>query len=38
MVTGKWKGAGVFNIEELDPEPFLDLLGTHGLPWHVKEM
>jgi saccharopine dehydrogenase (NAD+, L-lysine-forming) len=38
MVTGKWNKPGVHNIEELDPEPFLELLGKHGLPWHVKEM
>ena len=24
MVTGKWKGAGVFNMEQLDPDPFLE--------------
>ncbi|HSC89701.1 MAG TPA: saccharopine dehydrogenase family protein [Polyangiaceae bacterium] len=38
MVTGTWKGAGVFNIEELDPEPFLALLAEKGLPWQVIEM
>ncbi len=38
MVTGKWKGAGVWNIEQLDPDPFLERLGPAGLPWHVKEM
>lgn len=38
MVSGKWKKPGVFNIEEFDPEPFLELLGKHGLPWHVQEM
>ena len=38
MVTGKWKKPGVHNIEELDPEPFLDLLARHGLPWHVQEL
>lgn len=38
MLTGKWKGAGVFNMEELDPVPFLDELGPRGLPWHVREM
>jgi saccharopine dehydrogenase (NAD+, L-lysine-forming) len=37
MLTGKWRGKGVFNIEELDPDPFLDVLGKHGLPWHVEE-
>jgi saccharopine dehydrogenase (NAD+, L-lysine-forming) len=37
MMTGKWKGAGVFNIEQLDPDPFLEMLGKSGLPWHVEE-
>jgi saccharopine dehydrogenase (NAD+, L-lysine-forming) len=37
MLTGKWRGAGVFNIEEMDPDPFLEVLGKHGLPWHVEE-
>jgi saccharopine dehydrogenase (NAD+, L-lysine-forming) len=37
MLTGQWRGAGVFNLEELDPRPFLAALGRHGLPWHVKE-
>jgi len=37
-VTGTWKGAGVFNIEEMDPEPFLTLLAEQGLPWHVLEL
>jgi saccharopine dehydrogenase (NAD+, L-lysine-forming) len=34
MLTGKWMRAGVFNVEEFDPDPFLDLLGPQGLPWH----
>lgn len=38
MVTGKWRGEGVFNMEQLDPEPFLDAIADHGLPWHVKEL
>ncbi|MFK4765374.1 saccharopine dehydrogenase family protein [Desulfobaculum sp. SPO524] len=33
MLTGKWKGEGVFNMEEFDPDPFMDMLNTHGLPW-----
>jgi saccharopine dehydrogenase (NAD+, L-lysine-forming) len=33
-LQGSWKGAGVFNVEEFDPDPFLDALGKHGLPWH----
>lgn len=38
MLRGTWKGDGVFNMEELDPEPFLEALAKHGLPWHVQEM
>ncbi len=38
MLTGKWKQAGVHNIEEMDPVPFLELLAAHGLPWHVLDM
>ncbi|MCT0255263.1 MULTISPECIES: saccharopine dehydrogenase family protein [unclassified Synechocystis] len=34
MVQGKWKQAGVFNVEEMDPDPFLAKLGEMGLPWH----
>ncbi len=37
MVTGKWRGAGVFNMEQLDPDPFLEDVGKRGLPWHVEE-
>jgi len=36
MLTGKWKKAGVFNMEQFDPDPFMDMLNKHGLPW--KEM
>ncbi len=38
MVQGLWKGEGVFNIEQLDPDPFMDMLNQHGLPWQVKEL
>ncbi len=33
MLTGKWRGKGVFNMEEFDPEPFMEKLNKHGLPW-----
>jgi saccharopine dehydrogenase (NAD+, L-lysine-forming) len=36
ILTGKWKGEGVFNVEEFDPDPFLELLGKYGLPWHEE--
>jgi saccharopine dehydrogenase (NAD+, L-lysine-forming) len=33
MLTGKWSGKGVFNMEQLDPDPFMEALNQHGLPW-----
>lgn len=36
MLTGKWTGAGVFNVEEFDSDPFLEKLASSGLPWHEK--
>jgi saccharopine dehydrogenase (NAD+, L-lysine-forming) len=38
LLTGQWRGKGVFNVEQFEPEPFLDELSRRGLPWHVKEM
>ena len=38
MLNGSWRGRGVFNIEQLDPDPFLAELAKRGLPWHVQEM
>jgi saccharopine dehydrogenase (NAD+, L-lysine-forming) len=38
LLTGKWSGAGVWNIEQFDPDPFMDMLNEHGLPWQVKEL
>ncbi|MGB2208050.1 MAG: saccharopine dehydrogenase family protein, partial [Parvibaculales bacterium] len=33
MLDGTWMQAGVFNLEQLDPDPFMDMLNAHGLPW-----
>ncbi|MBD3266856.1 saccharopine dehydrogenase family protein [bacterium] len=33
MLTGQWRGEGVFNVEEFDPTPFMDMLNKYGLPW-----
>ncbi|MBP5200887.1 MAG: saccharopine dehydrogenase family protein [Schwartzia sp.] len=33
VMNGTWKGPGVFNIEEFDPDPFMDALNRWGLPW-----
>jgi saccharopine dehydrogenase (NAD+, L-lysine-forming) len=38
MVQGTWEGDGVFNMEQMDPDPFMDMLNDHGLPWQVKEL
>ncbi len=34
MLTGKWHKPGVWNMEQFDPQPFLDEVGPMGLP-HV---
>lgn len=33
LITGKWNMPGVHNIEEFDPDPFMDELNKFGLPW-----
>lgn len=38
MAKGLWQGKGVFNVEQLDPDAFLEELGKQGLPWHVEEL
>jgi saccharopine dehydrogenase (NAD+, L-lysine-forming) len=36
LLEGHWGGAGVFNVEQLNPDPFLAQLGAAGLPWHEE--
>ncbi len=38
MVEGKWSGKGVFNMEQLDPDFFMEEMNIQGLPWNVIEM
>lgn len=33
LMTGTWDTKGVYNIEEFDPDPFMDALNKWGLPW-----
>ena len=33
VMNGTWKGAGVYNIEQFDPDPFMEALNRWGLPW-----
>lgn len=38
MLKGIWSGVGVFNMEQMDPDPFMDEMNTQGLPWQIKEL
>ena len=33
VLTGKWQKPGVYNVEEFNPDPFMDALNKFGLPW-----
>jgi saccharopine dehydrogenase (NAD+, L-lysine forming) len=34
MITGEWMQPGVWNCEEMNPDPFMAMLNIHGLPWN----
>ena len=34
FIQGKWNKPGVHNVEEFDPDPFMEQLAAQGLPWH----
>jgi saccharopine dehydrogenase (NAD+, L-lysine-forming) len=38
MLKGIWSGVGVFNMEQLDPDPFMQEMMEQGLPWQIKEL
>ena len=38
MLEGKWKQPGVWNMEEFDPDPFMEDLNRYGLPWTLVTM
>ena len=33
VMDGRWNRPGVHNVEEFDPDPFMDALNRWGLPW-----
>lgn len=37
VMSGKWQKPGVYNIEEFDPDPFMEALNKWGLPWKISE-
>ncbi|TAE82524.1 MAG: saccharopine dehydrogenase family protein [Alphaproteobacteria bacterium] len=38
VASGAWSGIGVFNVEQFDPDPFMEQVAKIGLPWHVVEL
>lgn len=36
ILQKKWQGSGVFNMEQMDPDPFMEELNRQGLPWVEK--
>lgn len=34
FMKGIWRKPGVYNVEEFDPDPFMEQLNKQGLPWH----
>ena len=34
FMLGVWNKPGVHNVEEFDPDPFMEELNKQGLPWH----
>lgn len=37
VLSGQWKKPGVYNVEEFDPDPYMEALNKFGLPWVVDE-
>ncbi len=38
LYNGTWSAKGVYNIEEFDPDPFMEEMMNQGLPWNIQEM
>jgi saccharopine dehydrogenase (NAD+, L-lysine-forming) len=38
MLEKKWFQTGVHNMEEFDPDPFMEELNAQGLPWKMMEL
>ena len=37
LVEGAWLKPGVWNMEQMDPDPFMAAMNQYGLPWQVVE-
>ncbi len=38
VASGAWQKPGVWNMEQFDPDPFMESLGAYGLPWSCVEL
>lgn len=38
MLKGIWQRPGVYNMEQLDPDPFMEALNRYGLPWMITDL
>ncbi len=38
VLKGIWNQPGVWNMEQLDPDDYMSMLNTNGLPWHLQEL
>ena len=38
IVSDKWKTPGVWNMEQMDPDPFMEALNQYGLPWKIIDL
>ena len=38
MIEGQWLQPGVWNMEQLDPDPFMAAMNRDGLSWQVVEL
>ena len=38
LLNKQWRQPGVWNMEQMDPDPFMEALNQYGLPWDVIEL
>ena len=36
LTNEEWMKPGVWNVEQLNPDPFMEKLNEHGLPWNEQ--
>jgi len=37
LAEGKWRLPGIYNVEQLDPDPFLKHMPQLGMTWNIRE-